>query len=726
MAIYHQDIADIELNSGSILRTFLKRSIGLADAAANRFGVRVFRDGEPETLSGVTCQGFFKNADGVNIALTSYGTIDGNVAYVTLPAACYNVEGRFTLAIKLVGSDVTGTMRIVDGNVDNTNTSSPVAPTGSVPTYQEVLSVFEQMQAALDEYDAKVAEQDAQIVSLKSAFDSIQGAAPEFTEIYYESGGINSNGNNVPDNTARIRNGLRALIPINSGDAVYCDSYYKIRVAVYSANLIYGSNLVAWINTFDNGLIAIPEEYAGQYAAILIEKVGSEEADISGDIATIQQHIKYLSYAKAFDGIDEYHDLMFEPGNNVMPLPAYRNVDSGVTIEIKNGIFKISGTTTSVVRLKVTNGFEWVTSAPASWGTETVSLFTIGETYSLHNVVLSGVLPSDVGVSLRSSSATIISASKPEATIEETPAYAMLYIPKSKTINVEFIPMFIHGAIDDAAYIRKLSNNVLVDNVNDNHYIMPDLSADFIYNATLESAMKFPASYAVTGKPTPMIILAHGLSSTISSSSWGNSSMETLVGSFAGDGFAVLDVNQVTAGDWCNPDLIAKYAAAIKYAVTAYNVVPAFVFGESMGSLIGLRLSTMFATVKACVISGIRLDLAARYALASDAQKAIIDANLGFTDGYDADIASGWDVTAISAVTDNNAKICPVNFPPTFFIYGTSDTTTKTESLAKIAEIKRGGTIVKSAEYTGDHTAVCYLQAGTSYADAVAWFNQWA
>lgn len=174
MAIYHQDIADIELNSGSLHRSFLNHSIGLDDAAANRFGVRVFRDGVAETLSGVTCQGFFRNANGENIALTSYGTIDGNVAYVTLPQACYNVEGMFTLAIKLVGGGVTGTMRIVDGAVDNTNTSSPVAPTGSVPTYQEVLSVFEQMQTTLSNYDAKVTEQDGKISDLKSAFDDLE------------------------------------------------------------------------------------------------------------------------------------------------------------------------------------------------------------------------------------------------------------------------------------------------------------------------------------------------------------------------------------------------------------------------------------------------------------------------------------------------------------------------------------------------------------------------
>ena len=163
MAIYHEDIVSIDLESGTIHRSFLAHTIGKADVDANRFGIRAFRGGVPVDLSGASCQGFFRNAEGLNIALTSYGTVSGNEAYVTLPAACYNVEGMFTLAIKLVGGGVTGTMRIVDGMVDNTNTSGAVAPTSSVPTYSEIIAQYDAMVAATaaantaiaDEFDAE-------------------------------------------------------------------------------------------------------------------------------------------------------------------------------------------------------------------------------------------------------------------------------------------------------------------------------------------------------------------------------------------------------------------------------------------------------------------------------------------------------------------------------------------------------------------------------------------
>lgn len=158
MAIYKRDIVDIDLESGSIHRSFISQTIGSGDNSANKFGVRTFRDGVPEDLSGASCQAVFMNAEGTNIALTSYGTVSGNEAYVTLPQACYNVEGQFTLAIKLVKGGETVTSRIVDGIVCNTGTTGTVAPTESVPTYQEILDVYDAMLSATSAANLAIAE----------------------------------------------------------------------------------------------------------------------------------------------------------------------------------------------------------------------------------------------------------------------------------------------------------------------------------------------------------------------------------------------------------------------------------------------------------------------------------------------------------------------------------------------------------------------------------------
>ena len=173
MAFYKEDIVSIELSTGAIYRSFLNHSIGSGDNSANRFGIRVFRDGSEVDLSGASCQAYFQNAEGTNIALTSYGTVSGNVAYVTLPQACYNVEGQFCLSIKLVGGGVTGTMRIIDGMVCNTGTTGAVAPTGSVPTYQEILAVYAEMQEDIADYESVVTNQNQQISDLKSAITTL-------------------------------------------------------------------------------------------------------------------------------------------------------------------------------------------------------------------------------------------------------------------------------------------------------------------------------------------------------------------------------------------------------------------------------------------------------------------------------------------------------------------------------------------------------------------------
>lgn len=172
MALYHQDIVNIDLNSGNIHRSFLRHSIGKADKDANRFGVRVFRGKEPVDLTNAVCQGFFRNSNGENIALTAHGTVSGNVAFVTLPQACYNYEGVFCLSIKLIGGGITGTMRIVDGMVDNTNTGDAVAPTQTVPSYQEIIAQYDNLLTAIDTATAVTMKNNAAIenpVKIKAA-----------------------------------------------------------------------------------------------------------------------------------------------------------------------------------------------------------------------------------------------------------------------------------------------------------------------------------------------------------------------------------------------------------------------------------------------------------------------------------------------------------------------------------------------------------------------------
>ena len=252
----------------------------------------------------------------------------------------------------------------------------------------------------------------------------------------------------------------------------------------------------------------------------------------------------------------------------------------------------------------------------------------------------------------------------------------------------------------------------------------PNTTGNYIWDSSLEYALKLPQSYTQNGESTKLIVLCHGLSAKIDESSWGSS---TVANKFVDSGFGVLDVNQVTTQDWCNPALIKKYLIALKDVMTKYNVTPVFVFGYSMGSLIALALSTLITGIKATAISGIRLDFEARYNSSemTQAERDIVDANLGFVNGFDAYQASGWCKTVFSCVSDDGEAINPIQFPPTLFLYGTNDNLTKSESLEKIEEIKRGGTICVANEYEATHGPICTLSVGTSYQDTLDWFNMW-
>ena len=59
MAFYKQDIVDINLNTGNIHRSFLSHAIGYKNDDADRFGIRTFRDGVPQDLTGASCQAVF-------------------------------------------------------------------------------------------------------------------------------------------------------------------------------------------------------------------------------------------------------------------------------------------------------------------------------------------------------------------------------------------------------------------------------------------------------------------------------------------------------------------------------------------------------------------------------------------------------------------------------------------------------------------------------------------
>ena len=185
MAIYKEDIVDIELETGTIHRSFLNHAIGLGDAKGNRFGVRLFRNGVAENVGSATVTGLFMSPDGNNYTISGSGSssqyhwINGNVAGVILPSSFYAVEGQFTLAIKLSLSGVVTTMRIVDGVVSNTGTSGAVVPSSSVPTSDQIIAAYNNAIAVIDSsvrFDTAQSITDAQKSTARGNIDAASTA----------------------------------------------------------------------------------------------------------------------------------------------------------------------------------------------------------------------------------------------------------------------------------------------------------------------------------------------------------------------------------------------------------------------------------------------------------------------------------------------------------------------------------------------------------------------
>lgn len=259
MANYREDIVDIELTGGNIHRSFMNHTIGQGDDDANRFGIRVFRNGQPEALVG-DCFGLFIRADGETVPIEN-GVVDGNTAYVTLPPACYAVEGNFTLTIKVNGGGVTGTMRIVDGVVSRTSTSVVVDPGTVIPSVEALIEAI-----------------DAAVASLPADYSSLNGYMKDIVEM--ESGTFSdSDGVTHASNTARQRNKVPLYIGHIAG-LVIPEGYEVFVWYLDDALAVIGRTTGTWYEDYFD-VLNCPSGTV--YINLAVRNADNPSSDISSD-----------------------------------------------------------------------------------------------------------------------------------------------------------------------------------------------------------------------------------------------------------------------------------------------------------------------------------------------------------------------------------------------------------------------------------------------------------
>lgn len=82
------------------------------------------------------------------------GTLSGNVASITLPQQCYLVNGRFGMVVFLTGDDVSTAIYAASGNVYRSTSDAVVDPTETIPSLEDLIARFNDMQDAIDDCNA--------------------------------------------------------------------------------------------------------------------------------------------------------------------------------------------------------------------------------------------------------------------------------------------------------------------------------------------------------------------------------------------------------------------------------------------------------------------------------------------------------------------------------------------------------------------------------------------
>ena len=141
----------VDIENGSIHRSFTNKTIGAGDKAGDRIGVRIYEKGQPVSLVSASCVGYFIRPDGITLVID--GAISGNTAYVELPQAAYAKAGQYTLAIKVSGTGFIDTMRIVDGTIVETTTGDIADPASEVPSLEELTAIISAAEDAADTID---------------------------------------------------------------------------------------------------------------------------------------------------------------------------------------------------------------------------------------------------------------------------------------------------------------------------------------------------------------------------------------------------------------------------------------------------------------------------------------------------------------------------------------------------------------------------------------------
>lgn len=125
----------------------LKSVLVQADDRANRIVVELVRHGQPVSLDGASAVATFTRADGAEVR--NPATVEGNAIFAPLQAESYSVPGSCVINVKMRTSGGSRTVLRLTGYVERSGGGVVVDPTGSIPSYDDLARIMEELQQGL-------------------------------------------------------------------------------------------------------------------------------------------------------------------------------------------------------------------------------------------------------------------------------------------------------------------------------------------------------------------------------------------------------------------------------------------------------------------------------------------------------------------------------------------------------------------------------------------------
>lgn len=138
----------VDLNKG-LQMTPLAPMLATEDDNAHSFVVSAVRDGEKVSFADAQVRGYFIRPDQVTVPLDGEVDGEGN-ALVTLKEACYRVQGKFQIAIRVISDDVKAVVFCGDGSLRKVNTDAFIDEEGIIPSLDELLAQIATIEGAVN------------------------------------------------------------------------------------------------------------------------------------------------------------------------------------------------------------------------------------------------------------------------------------------------------------------------------------------------------------------------------------------------------------------------------------------------------------------------------------------------------------------------------------------------------------------------------------------------